>query len=139
MGLSSNNVTCTTFLWQNNFQSKKAAAQASGSTKGDDEIFYEAVGGYSKKGTFFGLGNSAGNYFTRPGKSITNDISTPSSSIVSQLKGQLESTTSELTETNQKLSDALNKIEVLEKDEKRNKEMILELQKKFSEFSQSQA
>ena len=61
----------------------------------DDSLFLEAVGGWSEKGTVYGLGNSAALY-EKPVNHTTSKKSSYTTSIVSQLQTKLDSTKTEL-------------------------------------------
>ncbi|KAL2935342.1 hypothetical protein RDABS01_018460 [Bienertia sinuspersici] len=125
-------------IWDN-YLSKKASSGSNELTiEADNNLLFEAIGGWTKKGTMFGLGNSAPTYYRRPTSSpSTNALLTPSPSIVTQLQQKLESTNGELLQTKQSLSSAMEKIGEFEKKENDNKKLILGLQEAIKEMSQT--
>ncbi|KAL2926403.1 putative 1-phosphatidylinositol 3-phosphate 5-kinase [Bienertia sinuspersici] len=122
-----------------NYLSKKASSGSNELTiEADNNSLFEAIGGWTKKGTMFGLGNSALTYYRRPTSSpSTNALLTPLPSIVTQLQQKFESTNGELLQTKQSLSSAMEKIVEFKKKENDNKKLILGLQEAIKEMSQT--
>ncbi|KAJ8438235.1 hypothetical protein Cgig2_003624 [Carnegiea gigantea] len=77
----------------------------------DDGHFLEAAGGWSEKGTIYGLGNAVEHFYKRPtaGKTSTKPSYTPS--IVSQLQSELDSTKAMLNSTKNELQQQRQSVE----------------------------
>jgi len=88
--------------FQEKYQSLKIEKQIPPSQE-DDSLFLEAVGGWSEKGTVYGLGNSATLFYEKPVNHITSNKSSYTPSIVSQLQTELDSTKTELNSTKNEL------------------------------------
>jgi len=88
----------------------KVAKQAPPSTE-DDSLFLEAVGGWSNKGTVYGLGNSASLFYEKPVHPITWKMPCYTPSIVSQLQSELEMTKTELNSTKNELQQQRTSME----------------------------
>ncbi|KAJ8437181.1 hypothetical protein Cgig2_003810 [Carnegiea gigantea] len=78
------------------YQSLKMEKQVPPSQE-DDSLFLEAVGGWSEKGTVYGLGNSAALFYEKPVNHTTSKKSSYTPSIVSELQTELDSTKTSLT------------------------------------------
>ena len=75
-------------------------------SEADDHIFYEACGGWSNKGSIYGLGRAGPSFFPRPARfrgSTAAASSSYSSPLVTQLQDQLQSTQNELQTTQARL------------------------------------
>ena len=77
----------------------------------DDSLFLEAVGGWSEKGTVYGLGNSAALFYKKPANHTTSKKSSYTPSIVSQLQTKLDSTKTELNSTKNELQQQRTSME----------------------------
>ncbi|KAJ8425784.1 hypothetical protein Cgig2_008601 [Carnegiea gigantea] len=77
----------------------------------DDGLFLEAAGGWTKKGTVYGLGNATEYFYKRPpiGTYFIKPSYTPS--IVSQLPNELDSTKVELNSTKNELQQHRQSVE----------------------------
>ena len=95
---------------QEKYQSLKIAKQVPPSQK-DDSLFLEAVGGWSEKGTVYGLGNSVGLFYEKPVHHITSNMPSYTPSIVSQLQSELETTKTELNSTKNELQQQRTSME----------------------------
>ncbi|KAJ8444507.1 LOW QUALITY PROTEIN: hypothetical protein Cgig2_028322 [Carnegiea gigantea] len=84
---------CTGFV--DKYQSLKVAKQVPTSYE-DDGLFLEAAGGWTEKGTVFGLGNAAEYFYKRPTAGTCSIKPSYTPSIVSQLQNELDSTKAEL-------------------------------------------
>ncbi|KAJ8440393.1 LOW QUALITY PROTEIN: hypothetical protein Cgig2_019382 [Carnegiea gigantea] len=80
------------------YQALKVAKQVPPS-KEDDSLFLETVGGWSEKGTVYGLGNSVGLVYEKPTNNATANKPSYTPSIVAQLQTELVSTKTELNST----------------------------------------
>lgn len=89
-------------IFQEKYQSLKTEKQVPPSQE-DDSLFLEAIGGWSEKGTVYGLGNSATLFYEKPVHPTTSKMTSYTPSIVSQLQSELESTKTELTSTKNEL------------------------------------
>jgi len=87
---------------QEKYQSLKLAKQVP-PAEDDDSLFLEAVGGWSEKGTIYGLGNSANLLYEKPITNSTINKSSYTPSVVSQLQAELDSTRTELYSTRNEL------------------------------------
>jgi len=87
---------------QEKYQSLKLAKQVP-PAEDDDSLFLEAVGGWSEKGTIYGLGNSANLLYEKPTNNSTVNNSSYTPSVVSQLQAELDSTRIELHSTKTEL------------------------------------
>ncbi|KAJ8446472.1 hypothetical protein Cgig2_028439 [Carnegiea gigantea] len=92
------------------YQSLKVAKQVPPSTE-DDSLFLEAVGGWSNKGTVYGLGNSVGLFYEKPVNPITWKMPCYTPSIASQLQSELEMTKTELNSTKNELQQQRTSME----------------------------
>ncbi|KAJ8424917.1 hypothetical protein Cgig2_027313 [Carnegiea gigantea] len=85
-------------IFQEKYQALKVAKQVPPSEE-DDSLFLEAVGGWSEKGTIYGLGNSVGLFYEKPTNNATANKPSYTPSIVAQLQTELVSTKTELNST----------------------------------------
>lgn len=79
----------------------------------NDHLFFKACGGWSEKGTLYGLGREGPSMFERPTKSRRSSCSTSSTysfPLVTQLQDQLQTTQNELQTTQARLHSTEEKL-----------------------------
>ena len=98
----------------------------------DDGLFLEAAGGWSEKGTVYGLGNAAEFFYNRPTAGTYSGKPSYTPSIVSQLQSKLDSTKAELNSSKNELQQQRESVENQQRmmEEQRNQ---LEKQHKMME------
>ncbi|KAJ8432227.1 hypothetical protein Cgig2_024382 [Carnegiea gigantea] len=80
------------------YQSLKLAKQVPPSEE-DNSLFLDAVGGWSEKGTVYGLGNSVNLFCEKPTDNATANKPSYTPSVVAQLQTEVDSTKTELNST----------------------------------------
>lgn len=96
---------------QDKYQELKTKRRAKDWSDEDFGAFFEVVGGRSKKGTVYGLGNLVDFYYEMPPKSSQASKSMPSSSIMLQLQDELRATQEELKEHKKQSEEQRRQIE----------------------------
>jgi len=96
---------------QEKYEQLKADTDVQAGSKADDHIFFKACGGWSEKGTVYGLGREGPAIFERPSKSrrSTSGASlTYASPFVAQLQNRLQTTENDLHTTQHRLHTTEN-------------------------------
>ncbi|KAJ8445973.1 hypothetical protein Cgig2_001291 [Carnegiea gigantea] len=69
----------------------------------DNSLFLEAVGGWSEKGTVYGLGNSVSLFYEKPTNNATANKPSYTPSVIAQLQTKLDSMKTELNSIKNKI------------------------------------
>jgi len=83
-------------LLQEKYEALKQRALQSGEQIEDDVLFLEAVGGFNKKGTVYGLGSESEAYYERPTSARQSARATYTPSVLSQMEARLKKSEDEL-------------------------------------------
>lgn len=108
---------------QDVFTSKKAKAQETQPDTPVDEsrLYYEAAGGYDKKGRVFGMGSAASMYYDRPATARHSSAETYSPGIITRL-------TQEMARDRQTHAETQARLEELERDRKRQDDRLAQME-----------
>ncbi|KAJ8450504.1 hypothetical protein Cgig2_002189 [Carnegiea gigantea] len=107
-------------------------SRCSGFVQEDDSLFLEAVGGWSEKGTFYGVGNSVGLSYEKPSNNATANKSSYTPSTVAQLQTELDSMKTELNSTKNEIRQHCPSMEEQQRKMKQQQRQIEEQQRKRS-------
>ena len=137
---------------QDKYELLKAGIDVQEGSAADDHLFFKASGGWSEKGTIYGLGREGPAMFERPTTSRHTSCSSSSaysSPIVTQLQDQLQTTQNdlqttqaqlhlteeELRSTREELSSTREELEATKKQLDDQRIGLLELNARFGNFS----
>ena len=137
---------------EDKYEQLKAGTDVQVGSAADDHLFFKASGGWSEKGTIYGLGREGPSLFERPTtcrRTGCSNSSAYSSPIVTQLQDQLQttqnelqmtqarlhSTEEELRSTREELSSTREELEATKKQLDDQMIGLLELNARFDSFS----
>ena len=99
----------------------------------DDSLFLEAVGGWSEKGTVYGLGNSVGLFYEKPTNNATANKPSYTPSIVALLQTELVSMKTELNSTKYEIQQQYASMEEQQQKMVQQQRQIEEQQRQIEE------
>jgi len=130
---------------QEKYEQLKANSNVQVGSEADDHLFLKASGGWSNKGTIYGLGREGPSMFERPAKVRRVSGSTSAaytSPVVTELQGRLQSTEDELQTTRAELLSTREELQTTKEELAATKKQLddtrlglLELNARFDSFS----
>lgn len=134
---------------QEKYEQLKVGTDVQVGSAADDHLFFKASGGWTDKGTIYGLGREGPAMFEKPTTSRRSGSSAYSSPVVTQLQDQLQatqnelqttqsrlhSTEDELRTTREELSTTRHELEATRKQLDEQRIGLLELNARFDSFS----
>jgi flagellar motility protein MotE (MotC chaperone) len=137
------------FVLQEKYEQLKHGLSVPVASQADNDLFYQASGGYNDKGRVYGLGSEGPSMFERPARArggSSGASSAYTSPMVTQLQDQLQSTQSELQSTQSELQNTKARLCATEDELRATKDELdttrrqlradlLELHARFDSFS----
>lgn len=128
---------------QEKYEQLKQHTDVQDGSEADDHIFFKACGGWSDKGTVYGLGREAPAIYDRPSRRGTSGTSsTYSPSFVARLQERLSTTEEELRATREELGSTREELGATRQELEATKKLIedqrlalIELHARFESFS----
>ena len=134
---------------QEKYEQLKVGTDLQVGSAADDHLFFKASGGWTDKGTIYGLGREAPAMFEKSTTSRRSGLSAYSSPVVTQLQDQLQvtqnelqttqsrlhSTEDELRTTREELSTTRHELEATRKQLDEQRIGLLDLNARFDSFS----